>query len=328
MNKNFEQAYKELAQNEIPDLWDRIEAGLKEKSAPMGKEEEQAGKAEEDKGQSPVKGGIGPVIKMLKRYSGLAAAAVCAAVVIPAALYLGRNGNLSGSKSDEMEAIPEESAEAAAEEIAETGMESAEEEEMKESGMESAEAEEMKESGMESAEAEKMKEAGLESAAAGGMADTGAEAATEEAVMEAPEEGAADADKMSGTPSGAVDTAEKIADLEKRNDKVASPEGKREDLEKEMTAEDAQDTTFNHVVIEVKDIVNEKAVQDGTWYTATVKEDPYGYLKAEEQITVFAPAYSSIALIEGETFEVDMVSEKGEGYSFVLTKCHKQITSE
>ena len=38
MNKNFEQAYKELAQNEVPDLWDRIEAGLKEKSAPAKKD--------------------------------------------------------------------------------------------------------------------------------------------------------------------------------------------------------------------------------------------------------------------------------------------------
>ena len=34
MSKNFEQAYKELAQKETPDLWDRIEAGLTEKSAP------------------------------------------------------------------------------------------------------------------------------------------------------------------------------------------------------------------------------------------------------------------------------------------------------
>ena len=34
MNRDFEKEYIELAQCEIPDLWDRIEAGLTEKSAP------------------------------------------------------------------------------------------------------------------------------------------------------------------------------------------------------------------------------------------------------------------------------------------------------
>ena len=39
MSKDFEQAYRELAEREIPDLWDRIEAGLESKSTPEdGKE--------------------------------------------------------------------------------------------------------------------------------------------------------------------------------------------------------------------------------------------------------------------------------------------------
>ena len=37
MSKDFEQAYKEAAQMEAPDLWDRIEAGLKSKSVPEEK---------------------------------------------------------------------------------------------------------------------------------------------------------------------------------------------------------------------------------------------------------------------------------------------------
>ena len=37
MSKDFEQAYKEAAQTEAPDLWDRIEAGLKSKSVPEEK---------------------------------------------------------------------------------------------------------------------------------------------------------------------------------------------------------------------------------------------------------------------------------------------------
>ncbi|MDE6204293.1 MAG: hypothetical protein K2G19_12555, partial [Lachnospiraceae bacterium] len=125
MSKNFEQAYKELAQNEMPDLWDRIEAGLKDKSAPVGKtmqegrnagsmtekentlqksivrqnmakqsageEEQKAEETKKEKTQPPVKSGTHPAIKILQRYSTLAAAAVCAAVVIPAVLLLGRN---------------------------------------------------------------------------------------------------------------------------------------------------------------------------------------------------------------------------------------------
>ena len=32
MSKNLEEEYKKLALDEAPDLWDRIEAGLSEKS--------------------------------------------------------------------------------------------------------------------------------------------------------------------------------------------------------------------------------------------------------------------------------------------------------
>ena len=31
MSKSFEKEYRELAQSKLPDLWDRIEAGLSEK---------------------------------------------------------------------------------------------------------------------------------------------------------------------------------------------------------------------------------------------------------------------------------------------------------
>ena len=192
MNKNFEQAYKELAQNEVPDLWDRIEAGLKEKSAPAKKdiqEEKYTQKMEESKAQSPVKGGIGPVIKILKRYSALAAAAVCAAVVIPAALFLGRNGNLSGSNMEAISAAPEEALETA-------------------------------------------EEAALEEAVG----------EAEEAVENAEEGGAGTTEDMARSTAGL-----------KEEMKQSSKEEK----------ESAQGTVFAHVLIEVKDAVKGKTVQDG-----------------------------------------------------------------
>ena len=289
MNKNFEQAYKELAQNEVPDLWDRIEAGLKEKSAPAKKdiqEEKYTQKMEESKAQSPVKGGIGPVIKILKRYSALAAAAVCAAVVIPAALFLGRNGNLSGSN---WEAIPEENM-AAAEEMSEAGMKMAVAGETAGTGADAAAPEET----LETEEGAILEE----------TVETAEEAAPEEVVGEA-EETVENAEE--GAAGTTEDTARSTAGL-KEEMKQSSKEEK----------ESAQGTVFTHVVIEVKDTAKGKTVQDGSWYHVTVKEDPSGYLKAEEQITVFVPAYSSIAFVQGKTFEVDMTYEKEEGY-FICT---------
>ena len=289
MNKNFEQAYKELAQNEVPDLWDRIEAGLKEKSAPAKKdiqEEKYTQKMEEYKVQSPVKSGIRPVIKILKRYSALAAAAVCAAVVIPAALFLGRNGNLSGSN---WEAIPEENM-AAAEEKSEAGMKMAVAGETAGTGADAAAPEET----LETEEGAILEE----------TVETAEEAAPEEVVGEA-EKAVENAEE--GAAGTTEDTARSTAGL-KEEMKQSSKEEK----------ESAQGTVFTHVVIEVKDTAKGKTVQDGSWYHVTVKEDPSGYLKAEEQITVFVPAYSSIAFVQGKTFEVDMTYEKEEGY-FICT---------
>ena len=301
MNKNFEQAYKELAQNEVPDLWDRIEAGLKEKSAPAKKdiqEEKYTQKMEEYKVQSPVKSGIRPVIKILKRYSALAAAAVCAAVVIPAALFLGRNGNLSGSN---WEAIPEENM-AAAEEKSEAGRKMAVAGETAGTGADAAAPEETLET-EEGAILEETVETAEEAAPEESM-ETAEEAAPEEVVGEA-EKAVENAEE--GAAGTTEDTARSTAGL-KEEMKQSSKEEK----------ESAQGTVFTHVVIEVKDTAKGKTVQDGSWYHVTVKEDPSGYLKAEEQITVFVPAYSSIAFVQGKTFEVDMTYEKEEGY-FICT---------
>lgn len=64
MNRDFEQEYQELAKMEVPDLWDRIEAGLTEKSTPSSS-------------------GKSVVIPFIKRYSTLAAALLCVILMIP-----------------------------------------------------------------------------------------------------------------------------------------------------------------------------------------------------------------------------------------------------
>ncbi len=64
MNRDFEQEYQELAKMEVPDLWDRIEAGLTEKSTPVSSKKS-------------------VVIPFIKRYSTLAAALLCVILMIP-----------------------------------------------------------------------------------------------------------------------------------------------------------------------------------------------------------------------------------------------------
>ncbi len=72
MSKVFEDEYKQLAQDDFPDLWDRIEAGLSEKT---------------------VESAPAPKIKTVsfRKYAGLIAACLCAAVVIPAAVNIGKS---------------------------------------------------------------------------------------------------------------------------------------------------------------------------------------------------------------------------------------------
>lgn len=112
MSKDFEQAYKELAQNEVPDLWDRIEAGLSERST-----------SEKEEGQRKIKKFY------FRQYAGIAAAAVCVVLIAPAVLFLGGQSSKSAGDACAPEMAAEgiaEEAEAAAEEwedVAETAEE-------------------------------------------------------------------------------------------------------------------------------------------------------------------------------------------------------------
>ena len=114
MSKDFEKAYRELAESEIPDLWDRIEAGLESKTTPeMTKEgrAETEGEAIEEEKEETIHETIQEVspktdVKEKRygkrkwarfaKYSGIAAAAVCVAVIIPAAVFLFRSGLTKG----------------------------------------------------------------------------------------------------------------------------------------------------------------------------------------------------------------------------------------
>ena len=86
MSKNFEEEYKAMTENDLPDLWSRIDAGLTSKATAT---EPMVEKTSEDK-----KG----IIILIKRYKTVVAAAVCVIAIIPAVMMMG-NAGLDGSKS-------------------------------------------------------------------------------------------------------------------------------------------------------------------------------------------------------------------------------------
>lgn len=80
MERDFEREFRELKQNEIPDLWNRIEAGLSEKND-FVKEDTKKPFA-------------------WRKWGALIAACVCVVIILPAFSLLIRDKSYSGSGSD------------------------------------------------------------------------------------------------------------------------------------------------------------------------------------------------------------------------------------
>ena len=113
MSKNFEEEYKALADQKLPDLWDRIEEGLAPRSTP----------------KEPVNKST-KIVQFVRRYKGSLAAVVCVILILPAAILISRNTKKSDAAdqianerfrrpvvlTEELESMPEEAAAAAGEE--------------------------------------------------------------------------------------------------------------------------------------------------------------------------------------------------------------------
>ena len=113
MSKNFEEEYKALADQKLPDLWDRIEEGLAPRSTP----------------KEPVKKST-KIVQFVRRYKGSLAAVVCVLLILPAAILISQNTKKSDAAdqianerfrrpvvlTEELESMPEEAAAAAGEE--------------------------------------------------------------------------------------------------------------------------------------------------------------------------------------------------------------------
>ena len=80
MNQSFEEEYRSLAQSELPDLWDRIEAGISRKntvSVPFVINENEE-----------IKENKKSVLVLFRRYQTVAAAFLCLIILVPAFLVM------------------------------------------------------------------------------------------------------------------------------------------------------------------------------------------------------------------------------------------------
>ena len=273
MKKDFETAYKELANTEVPDLWDRIEAGLSEKSAPAET------KAEKNKKTAPVNKKT-KIAVFMRKYSALAAAIVCAIILIPTMIVMKKSDSkfMSESAYDEK---------AVAEEAGAASM--------------------------------MTEEASVETEAVAEVAEMEQEEAAKEPKMES-KVAAAEAFSEEESASGAVKESAKADGA--MNDAVCEDKAS-EDYNKQNAAE------LKNIVVKVKK-AEEKPLENelekvGVLYTAVVEKNPSGLPREGEEIQIFIPVVSSVALVEDSTFELDLVLSEREENIYTVTGCHGEV---
>ena len=110
MSKNFEEEYKNMVQAEVPDLWGRIEAGLREKdvkaaSETAAKQTFEEVTAPEKTSPEPVKSATGKkknvIFKILPWAGGIAAAALILIIAIPTVILVNRAKNTKSATMEE-----------------------------------------------------------------------------------------------------------------------------------------------------------------------------------------------------------------------------------
>lgn len=289
MNKDFEQAYREMAQNEAPDLWDRIEAGLSEKSAPV-LSMEQTKEAVTSQEQKKIE-----VLLPYRKYITLAAALLCVVILIPVAGMIFRSsGGYSSSGTPALENGAGGSAAdmAAAEEAEESTSETAA------GTLGVADTASPAQNNAAPYAQLPQKEEAAEAAAP-------AEIKEAENTLDAMDAGMAESDILK-------DSAESRIEKE-----VSASEKVMSDLERLK-----EDEVISHVIIRVQETEHIRDAGDideaGTLYTFLVEKETSGVLSVGEAYVLFVPVYSSYAFIEDEVYEVDLSYQEGEKYSFVL----------
>lgn len=309
MSKNFEKEYIALTEIEVPDLWDRIEAGLTPRSAQGSKENKKENTQQK------------PLLYFFKKYKTVLAAAVCVIVILPAAIVLGRMDIGFGSAKEEC---------AAADTAAPESMEYAvvtEAEEAPAQPMEFAEetaAEEIFNEAAEEYEAE-------EYARAEEAAEEEYEAAKEAGVEDGFSESAAEYEKAATTESAEAEVPAELAD---EKDKAQSmTEGERTEAAKgEETAvvtyldvEDGTVLTYVKVRVYGSESLPEEGETKGmgNLYRAEVLEDADDLLKQGEEILIYISPLSSLYWPDEEAvYDVMLEYDSTREYPFYLKSCY------
>lgn len=290
MKKDFEQAYRELAQNEAPDLWDRIEAGLSEKSAPATVQVRiQVTKPAQQQRRRKL-------FLFCMKYATLAAALLCIVLLIPVTRTMSRSAG--GNSSSDTAA-------------AENGGAST-----TDTSAQEAPAADDRATGAVGGTA-KAQDDLTKYAQTASKAESAAEAPAE---VEEARSAAAD-DMDAGTAANA--TLQSSADSS-AGDEITEAEKMMSDLERLK-----EDEIISHVIIRVTEInhteLSENIDEFGTLYTFFVEESPSDALSVGEEHVLFVPAYSSYAFMEDGVYEIDMGYRGSEAYSFVLEGYYGEI---
>lgn len=326
MSKDFEQAYKEAAQMEAPDLWDRIEAGLKDKSVPERKGIREKTGTREKRDKRKYFG------KFFRRYSGVIAAAVCVMVMIPAAVLIRQTSkgySASGAAGGIEESIDAEAGENAAvpEQQAETALADTEEADMAmpQAAMSAGTGADA-DMGMDGgAGADAGTGTGDGAGADAGMrADSGTAPKGEDDVTMAPD--CAEAITESAEDSVNQETKEAVnSRAEAANPHSEAANKKSAAAEKGGYAEDSSEegTIMEHVVIKVTELGEDfdREGDSGILCTAVLQNNASG----SQPLTIYIPESERESFYEGGVFEVDLACQSGEEYSFVLRKYHREI---
>lgn len=314
MSKDFEKAYKELAEIEVPDLWGRIEAGLTEKSAP------DKGSVIIDRSVTDEKTDTVKIKKkskvtiFIKRYSSLAAAVLCLAIIVPALIFMKQSG-MDKSSSDT--AVAEEAYDAACETT-----------EMTEEPAEMAEV-----TGSMAAADTTEETAGMVNAASAAAAPEAENAMCESAADEAWEETADEGGKETAGMDSLSDNAERKAAGSTQAAGMKADKAE-DDLQEKLQSNEKkkpeEGQILSNVIVKVTEVDDyileaQTAEEMGTLYTAIVQEEPSGFLTKGEEIAIFIPVYSSTALVKDGIFELDLAFCEKENYSFTVERYHEQI---
>ncbi|MDO4303265.1 MAG: hypothetical protein Q4D94_05065 [Bacillota bacterium] len=301
MSKNFEQEYKALAENDLPDLWDRIEAGLSSKTITSKSSEakESIGETGAEEIQEVITGKKSQAdhnraIFYFSKYKTVVAAAICVIVILPAFLVLGK---INTSKSYSTAEAADEASDAAA-----PMMEAADTAAIAETAEEAAYAEEAPEEGM-----------------------------TAEGGMEAEE-------RMVAEESMAADEAydDSMSDMlasEDNGTAGSAAGGITEDLKEEAqkqqadasSAKKSSEIIYQNVTVKVLEATGDEVVTQKDWFCGMkveVVSDPAGELEQGTELTLWVSLTSSVAYVNGKEYELDISYDPDRECDYQIEAAH------